>query len=175
MWFEIPFNTLSKALAVLTAMITPALLISACGTFILSTSHRLGRVIDRARIVSDKLEELMRAGSSAEMFEERRAMFFEQTNRLSTRAGLLAKSLTVFYIAAGVFVSTSVSIGVVSFFQDLYWIPVALGMLGACLLFYGSVILIFEARLALRSLRAEMSFMTGLVKFHAEKKLAIEK
>ena len=33
------------AISVLSAMITPAVLISACGTLILSTSNRLGRVL----------------------------------------------------------------------------------------------------------------------------------
>ena len=42
-------DPLSQALAVLTAMITPAVLISACGALILSTSTRLGRVVDRVR------------------------------------------------------------------------------------------------------------------------------
>ncbi len=49
---------MSSAVAVLTAMMTPAVLISACGSMILSTSHRLGRVVDRVRALSDKLEEL---------------------------------------------------------------------------------------------------------------------
>ena len=38
-----------NALAVLTAMITPAVLISACGALIFSTSTRMGRVVDRVR------------------------------------------------------------------------------------------------------------------------------
>jgi hypothetical protein len=55
-------DALSSALAVLTAMITPAVLISACGTMLLSTSTRLGRVVDRVRSLSDRLEELADAG-----------------------------------------------------------------------------------------------------------------
>src|SRR4029453_19430108 len=47
-----------NALAVLTAMITPAVLISACGALIFSTSSRLGRVIDRTRALSDRFQEL---------------------------------------------------------------------------------------------------------------------
>jgi hypothetical protein len=43
-----------NALAVLTAMITPAVLISACGALIFSTSSRLGRVIDRVRASMDR-------------------------------------------------------------------------------------------------------------------------
>src|SRR4051812_43874585 len=46
----------SSAVAVLTAMITPAVLISACGALILSTSTRLGRVVDRVRLLIDRFE-----------------------------------------------------------------------------------------------------------------------
>src|SRR5207247_1461785 len=49
---------LSSSLAVLTAMITPAVLISASGTMILSTSTRLGRVVDRVRSLSDRFQQL---------------------------------------------------------------------------------------------------------------------
>ena len=44
----------ANALAVLTAMITPAVLISACGALIFSTATRLGRVIDRVRFLSTR-------------------------------------------------------------------------------------------------------------------------
>jgi len=49
-------DPLSSALGVLSAMITPAILISACGTLVLSTSNRLGRVVDRVRDLADKFE-----------------------------------------------------------------------------------------------------------------------
>src|SRR6267143_3339012 len=56
-------DPMTSAVAVLTAMITPAVLISACGSMILSTSHRLGRVVDRVRGLSDKLDELFGKGA----------------------------------------------------------------------------------------------------------------
>ncbi|MGH9626953.1 MAG: DUF2721 domain-containing protein [Bryobacteraceae bacterium] len=160
-------RSLSAAVAILTSMITPALLISACGTFILSTSNRLGRVVDRVRVLSDNMENLMGAGTETQMLDERRSIIFKQMDQLSNRATLLARSLTIFYLAAATFVATSVAIGLVSIFkQELAWIPVTLGMLGACFLFYGSIILILEARLAVGTLRSEMSFLGKLVNFH---------
>jgi hypothetical protein len=60
--------------AVLTAMITPAVLISACGSMILSTSSRLGRVVDRVRSLSDKLDEL--AGDGSDDSKERQGVIF---------------------------------------------------------------------------------------------------
>jgi hypothetical protein len=50
--------------SVLSAMITPAVLISACGALILSTSVRLGRVVDRVRALADRFEELSRTASN---------------------------------------------------------------------------------------------------------------
>ena len=63
----------SAAIAVLTAMITPAVLISACGSMILSTSSRLGRVVDRVRSLSDRLEEMAERRERGEMATERQA------------------------------------------------------------------------------------------------------
>lgn len=167
MWPILP-KTLPSALEVLAAMITPALLISACGTFILSTSNRLGRVVDRVRVVSDKMEELMRHEAEVEMLEERRAMLMDHMGKLSVRAKLLQRTLTVLYLAGAIFVATSVAIGVLSIFGSHYvWLPLAMGIGGACFLFYGSVMLIFEARMAVETMESEMSFLADLVQHHS--------
>ena len=164
-----PFQSLPSALTILTSMITPALLISATGTFILSTSNRLGRVVDRVRVISEKMDELMCGRPSLEMMEERKTMMIEQLGQLSSRADLLQRTLTVFYLASGAFVACSVAIGLAAAFKyENAWVPVALGLLGACFLFYGSVMLIFEARHAVSSLRAETSFLRRLVIYHQQ-------
>ncbi|MFN2453263.1 MAG: DUF2721 domain-containing protein [Pyrinomonadaceae bacterium] len=155
----------SSALSVLTAMITPAVLISACGTMILSTSTRLGRVVDRVRVISDRLEELANSDPAMKFYEERRIMIFGQLDKLTSRARLLQRCMTVFYLALGIFVSTSVAIGVVAVSSARYnWVPVVFGLLGACFLFYGSILLIFEARLALSTIHTEMDFIWELGK-----------
>lgn len=145
-------------------MITPAVLISACGALILSTSTRLGRVIDRVRALIDRFEEMMKSESTVELYDERRALIFDQLDRLTTRARLLQKSMTIFYVALGVFVATSVAIGIVAAVGETgySWIPVLLGLLGSCGLFYGSLLLISEAQLALISLNSEMDFIWKL-------------
>ncbi|HBB94394.1 MAG TPA: hypothetical protein DC054_03295 [Blastocatellia bacterium] len=110
-------DALTSSLAVLTAMITPAVLISASGTMILSTSTRLGRIVDRVRLLSDRLRHLGDANEDAEFLEEERAMLYDQLDKLTSRSRLLQRSLTTFYLAVGVFVATSVAIGVVAFFS----------------------------------------------------------
>src|SRR5216683_6998017 len=82
-------DAISSSLAVLTAMITPAVLISASGTMILSTSTRLGRVVDRVRSLSDRFQQLADSGSTAEFFEEQRAMLYDQLDKLTSRSRLL--------------------------------------------------------------------------------------
>jgi len=166
-------DALSSSLAVLTAMITPAVLISASGTMILSTSTRLGRVVDRVRSLSDRFQQLADSESTAEFFEEQRAMLYDQLDKLTSRSRLLQRALTTFYLAVGVFVATSVAIGVVSFSGARgAWIPVAMGLVGAFFLFYGSMLLVFEARLALSTTHAEMDFIWRTTNRSVPKELA---
>src|SRR5688500_13148765 len=103
-------DPMSSAVAVLTAMITPAVLISACGSMILSTSHRLGRVVDRVRALSDKLEELAtREEIDPVNAKDRQAAIFAQMDKLTSRARILQRSMVTFYLALGLFVATSVA------------------------------------------------------------------
>lgn len=165
-------GTLSSALSILTAMITPAVLISACGTLILSTSTRLGRVVDRVRSLSDRLEQLALAPGEMELVAERRAVIFDQLDKLTSRARLLQRCMTIFYLALGVFVATSVFIGIVAATSATHsWLPVGAGLLGACFLFYGSILLILEARLALSTIRSEMDFIWRLSKHFTPEEL----
>lgn len=151
----------AAAIAVLTAMITPAVLISACGSMILSTSSRLGRVVDRVRALSDRLESMAQRHERDQAATERQASIFQQLDKLTSRARLLQRCMVTFYLSLGMFVATSVAIGVVPFTANPRYnlVPVALGLAGACFLFYGSVLLIFEARLALSTIHGEMDFI----------------
>jgi hypothetical protein len=150
-----------SAIAVLTAMITPAVLISACGSMILSTSVRLGRVVDRVRSLSDRWEETAEKEGDSEMMRERQEVIFDQLDKLTSRARILQRSMVAFYLALGMFVATSVAIGLVALKSHPRYnlIPIIIGLLGAIFLFYGSMLLIFEARLALSTIHLEMDFI----------------
>lgn len=149
------------AIAVLTAMITPAVLISACGSMILSTSSRLGRVVDRVRTLADRLEDMAARHERGTALIERQASIFQQLDKLTSRARILQRCMVTFYMSLGMFVATSVAIGIVPFTGNPRYnmIPVVLGLAGACFLFYGSVLLILEARLALSTIHGEMDFI----------------
>jgi hypothetical protein len=165
-------EALSTSLSVLTGMITPAVLISACGALILSTSMRLGRVVDRVRTLSDKFEEMAHTNTDVELRDERQVLIFDQLDKLTSRARLLQRSITAFYSAVGIFVATSAMIGMVTLGKRYHWIPVALTWSGMSFLLYGSVLLILEARLALAALHAEMDFLWKLGQKHAPSQMA---
>jgi hypothetical protein len=153
-------DTLTPSLAVLSAMITPAVLISACGTLILSTSQRLGRVIERVQKWSDRLATAVAAPADGAPSRDEIALIFAQLRDTTRRARLLQLGLTTFYLAVGVFVADMVVIGVMSLTSDSdIWPTVGLGLLGAILLFLGCIALILESRIALATTFREMEFV----------------
>lgn len=158
---------LSGALAILSAMITPAVLISACGSLIIATSTRLGRVIDRTRQVSDRFADLAREEDRT-LLDEERALIFDQLNGLTRRTNLLQRAMSRLYLAVSIFVATSVAIGLVAAFgQHWAWVPVIFGLAGASLLFTACLSLIVESRIAVASIKDEMEFVRRLGQHHA--------
>jgi hypothetical protein len=170
--FSLPFTfqNLSSALNVLTAMLTPALLMSACGSFIISTSGRLGRVVDRVRKLADRMEDVIEKEPDPVLREERKAMIAKHIQLQSKRAQLLMRSMASFYVASGLFVLTSVSIGFVSIFSAGWAVvPVLLGVLGAIFMLVAAIRLITEARLALEGLQEETNFLVRLSEAHSKR------
>ncbi len=159
MGFEVEGLTKAlNALNILSAMITPAVLISACGTLVFSTSTRLGRIVDRVRDLSRTIEELSKDEHQMDFPEERLAEVERQLFIHARRSRLIQQSVTSFYIALSLFVAAMVAIGFVAVFKQAAWTPNLLGIVGTLFLFYGSVTLIGETRLALRAVNSEMEF-----------------
>jgi len=147
------------AISVLSAMITPAVLISGCGSLILATSDRLSKAIQRTREISTQLTPQPLDDPNAEREEERR-MLFIQLDYVTTRSRLLQRALSRLYAALGFFVGTSVAIGIVAITSsDFTFVPIALGLVGATLLLYAAWLLIKESRFALAAVNEEMDFV----------------
>ena len=148
---------------VLGAMITPAVLISASGTLVLSTSNRLSRVVDRVRVLSAEAERAA-LPQGTPISPRRAALIGSQLNQLAKRALLLRSALTTFYTAIGLLVATSIGIALVVLLE---WggslVAVVPGIAGACALLYGSLLLVREARLAVVSTLEEMAYARDAV------------
>ncbi|HWW62636.1 MAG TPA: DUF2721 domain-containing protein, partial [Thermoanaerobaculia bacterium] len=117
---------LRSALEVLSAMITPAVLILASGSLILTTSNRLTRVLDRVREMAKEVESL--GDSTDARADDKRTLLFAQLERATRRARLLQHAMTRLYLGLTMFVATSVGIGVIALVgAHLAWLPLILG------------------------------------------------
>ena len=150
-----------QALELLSAMITPAVLISACGTLIFSTANRLARVVDRVRALARLLEQLY-ASDQGDFVPERREESERQLSLLARRSRIIQRSLTALYVSLGFFVGTTIGIGIAGLAPHVAWLPTVLGVTGTLVLFYACILLINETRLALRSVDLEMEFALRL-------------
>ena len=140
-------NFTANVFEVLSAMITPSVLISAAGLLVLSTSNRLSRVVDRVRVLAELVTDTHKSAH----------FITEQLSRLSKRAILLRSALTSLYIAITLFVTTSILLGFLSVLQWEYgWVPIVTALIGSASLLYGSVLLISEARHAIASTLQEL-------------------
>lgn len=149
---------LASVLDVLGAMITPAVLILASSSLLITTSARSIRCVDRVRERAAELEEL--GSATDEPTERRRQHLYKQLEINTRRARLLTKAMSGLYIGISFFIGTSIAIGVVSLLHvDIGWVPMVLGFFGALLLFASSLALIVESRMALLTTAEEMDYI----------------
>ncbi|MFZ2493276.1 MAG: DUF2721 domain-containing protein [Thermoanaerobaculia bacterium] len=147
-----------SVISVLSAMITPAVLILASGSLILTTSNRLTRIVDRVRAIATQIEELNETATPHQ--EAKRDLLFDQLHRATRRARHLQNALASLYIALTMFIATSVGLGLIALLQlNLVWIPLAFGFIGSGLMFWASIYLLLESRIALTSTLAEMTYV----------------
>jgi hypothetical protein len=143
-------------------MITPAVLISACGTLIMSTSNRLTRAADRMRNLADRTRELAHApaGSPPDAFAEaERKLILAQLPKLMRRVYLIHRGLAAFYLAVGLFVLSSLLIGSSRLGLGAENVAVGFGLAGVLVLFIGAALLTVEAQLSLEVNQKEMEFI----------------
>ncbi|TBR21347.1 DUF2721 domain-containing protein [bacterium] len=138
----------------LTALCVPAVLINACALFVLSTSQRLSRQLDRIRSMSALADSLAEDGS--ERARARRRTLSQAVVRTSGRCRLLHRSLSAQYVAICLFVGTMIAIAALRVLgPGAAWLPVALALGGVAALFASSVLMLLESREAYESIRKE--------------------
>jgi hypothetical protein len=153
---------------VLGAMITPAVLISAGGTLVLSTSNRLSRVVDRVRVLAADAERLPEPADASRAVDpraaDRRRLIGNQLRDLSRRAIFLRSAIAALYVAIAFLITTSIGVGIFTALGlDYAWIPISLGMLGTGGLLWATGLLVREARLAISSTLEEMAHANAVL------------
>ncbi|AAR34353.1 DUF2721 domain-containing protein [Geobacter sulfurreducens] len=147
---------------VLTSMITPAVLISAAGTLIFSTSNRLGRVFDRVNSLKSEIESVL--AGTLPFAAERMEFLKVQVQKQRVRARLIQHALAALYTATALFVASSLGIAfnVAYGSRETSWIPTALALSGGLFLFAASAILIYESRHNLTFINRHIDFVEYL-------------
>jgi hypothetical protein len=167
-------NALNSTLEFLIAIATPAFLISAVGSLVLSTSTRLGRVVDRVRSLEDRLSEIIYTENKDEipLYEKRVEVIVDLLDKVTSRSRILQRALEAFYYGLGFFILTSVVIAVAGLFNIYRWLPIPVGIVGIMFIFYGSLLMLRETRMATATVNAEMDFTWELARQVAPKEIS---
>jgi len=154
----VQYTTLSSSpFAVLTAIVAPAILTNASSVLALGTSNRLGRVVDRTRVVATELAALEPGSPDHQMWAA-------QLDPLHVRAQQLLKALRLFYAGLGLFAASAlVSVGgsIAAYygqklaFEATAALAVLTGISAVLGLCAGCVLMVHETQLAVRTLSEE--------------------
>lgn len=146
--------------SIVSAVVAPAILILACSSLITTTANRLSLLLDRVRHLTAEMESLKKSGAEG---EGKRAFTVAQLRKGASRARLLQRTLAALYLALGSLVLTSVCIGIgVAAGLNAGFISAAV-LVSVAFLFYASVLLIRESRIALSAINAEMEYVKRLI------------
>ena len=149
----------------LTAMITPAIFMTANASLIISTSNRVSRVVDRIRVFNDSADKFDRGMAELDFPAHRLEHIHDQMRRLETTQRPPPVRIDGIYLAFTTFVGTSLTLAIDAMLENwLVALPTLLAVIGVGLLLFASVNLVLEALEALRSNRLETRFYRELHK-----------
>jgi hypothetical protein len=146
-----PFS--ASGISIISAMITPAILLLASGNLVSSTLTRIARVFDRAREIIDRARAARAADDvvAAELLESMLRSYLRRTS-------LLERALSAYYLAIGLFVAGSLAIAFDNIIGHVVpWLSIAFVVGGAMLLLLGSLAIFLETNLAAGVLRHEIA------------------
>ena len=148
---------------VLSAMLSPALFMTAAGSVLLSANNRLARVVDRLRDLTDTGDGIVRGVSALNRTEERLHHIRGMIRLQQKRANIILTTVTLLYGAFAAFVGTSLGIAVGVLTNRIpQSIPIALAVLGVSLMLLATLGMLREARLGVRALKRDVEFHFGL-------------
>lgn len=148
--------------AALSLIVAPAVLTNASSILVLSTSNRLARAVDRARVLASQLE----GGSKAS--DGLTALRLNDMDSAERRAFLLLSALRFFYASIGAFAAAALVslLGAAVVATPLRALPaimevvaLAAGFIGVMGLVLGCVLLLRETRIAVRTVTDEATHL----------------
>lgn len=143
--------------ALFTSLVTMAILISACGNLISSTSTRLIRVVDICRGFCER--------AKTETNKKELDQIFLQLEKIGPRIKLLETALTMFYVAISCFALTTLfmSLDQISS-QNLSALTLGCGIIGVLILPIASILLVVERQFTMKSIWQEIDYVENTFK-----------
>jgi ethanolamine transporter EutH len=140
------------AQTIIVQMVSPAVMVSACGLMLLGLGNKYARVVDRIRAFGAEVRELKKLGAAATAVDTERLHVLElQLPDLYRRGKLLRNAVMYFYIGIFLFVACSIVIPLVK-----NWLPLALFCAGMACVLVGTVFALREILLSFRLIRLEL-------------------
>lgn len=143
-----PIQTSLAHYAILTAMLAPALFMTATGSLILSANNRLARIVDRLRV----LVEMEDTDPVEQTFLDR------QIERQRQRCNIILRAGRLLYLALSAFVGTSLSLAIDGATAiDLGLLPTGLAVTGVLLMLVACLTLSRESGMAMAAMNDEIT------------------
>jgi|ERR1700694_569711 len=144
---------LNPALSIVSAMITPAILILAAGSLVSSTLVRLGRIVDQTRALIAQAEKL-----KSQADQKTVALVEARINLQLRRAELARQALMGYYVSISLFLVSSLVIALLEAIHEtkLYWIGPAIVIAGGAVLIFATATLLIEVNISAGTLREEV-------------------
>ena len=140
-----------------TSIVTVAILISACGSLIISTSSRLIRVTDICRGFCER--------AKTETDEAELDQIFIQLERIGPRIKLLETALTMFYISISCFTLTTFFLSLDQIIpKDLSSFTAGAGITGVLILPLACILLVIERQFTMKSIWQEIEYVNKTFK-----------
>jgi hypothetical protein len=147
-------SSILPSLQVVSAMITPAILILAAGSLVASTLVRLGRIVDNIRALIARGQDMREAGNESAL-----RIVDQMLHVLLRRNDLARNALICYYTAISLFLLSTLVIGFTLLLHSkLDWIGPAIVMLGSICLFAGSAALVVEVNVSSGTTRQEVQW-----------------
>ena len=135
-------------------MVSPAVMVSACGLMLLGLGNKYARVVDRIRSYAAEVRALRKLGPNATEADRHRLQILEvQIPDLFRRGKLLRNSVLYFYLAITAFVICSFMIPLTK-----SWLPLLLFCVGMACVLVAVVLAWRETVLSFRLLNLEVAF-----------------
>jgi MFS family permease len=138
-------------LSLVQSMVTPAVMISACGLLLLSMSNKLARIVDRIRELNAEDR-----GLEAETEAVRRLSIRNQIDLLLRRALLLRNACGLLYLAVAVFALTSLCVGLSNAAHAFEVLMLVLFVFGLGTVVWAGILAYLEIRLSHRAVAEEI-------------------